>query len=126
MIRTVVVGHGLAGRAFHCPLIRRQPGLYLHGIVARDALVRSQALELWGQDVRGYSDLDDALADPEVELIVIATPHDSHADLAVRAPHAVGAQQRVGRAGGDHPVPRTRDGRVELHAIPGADGRVAR
>ena len=85
MIRTVVVGHGLAGRAFHCPLIRRQPGLCLHGIVARDALVRSQALELWGQDVRGYSDLGDALADPDVELIVIATPHDSHADLAVRA-----------------------------------------
>ena len=85
MIKTVVVGHGLAGREFHCPLIRRQPGLQLHGIVARDALVRSQALELWGQDVRGYSDLDDALADPEVELIVIATPHDSHADLAVRA-----------------------------------------
>jgi scyllo-inositol 2-dehydrogenase (NADP+) len=85
MIRTVVVGHGLAGRAFHCPLIRRQPGLSLHGIVARDALVRSQALELWGQDVRGYSDLDDALSDPDVDLIVIATPHDSHADLAVRA-----------------------------------------
>jgi scyllo-inositol 2-dehydrogenase (NADP+) len=85
MIRTVVVGHGLAGRAFHCPLIRRQPGLSLHGIVARDALVRSQALELWGQGVRGYSDLDDALSDPDVDLIVIATPHDSHADLAVRA-----------------------------------------
>src|ERR1700722_265133 len=85
MIRTVVVGHGLAGRAFHCPLIRRQPGLNLHGIVARDELVRSQALELWGQDVRGYSDLDDALSDPDVDLIVIATPHDSHADLAVRA-----------------------------------------
>ena len=85
MIRTVVVGHGLAGRAFHCPLIRRQPGLSLHGIVARDALVRSQALELWGQDVRGYSDLDDAQSDPGVDLIVIATPHDSHADLAVRA-----------------------------------------
>jgi scyllo-inositol 2-dehydrogenase (NADP+) len=85
MIRTVVVGHGLAGRAFHCPLIRRQPGLYLHGIVARDANVRSQALELWGQEVRGYSDLSVALADPDVELIVIATPHDSHADLAVQA-----------------------------------------
>ena len=36
MIRTVVVGHGLAGRSFHCPLVRRQPGLKLHGIVARD------------------------------------------------------------------------------------------
>jgi scyllo-inositol 2-dehydrogenase (NADP+) len=88
MIRTVVVGHGLAGRAFHCPLIRRQPGLYLHGIVARDAGVRSQALAQWGHGVRSYSELGAALADPAVELIVIATPHDSHADLAVRALYA--------------------------------------
>jgi scyllo-inositol 2-dehydrogenase (NADP+) len=85
MINAVVVGHGLAGRAFHCPLIRRQPDLKLYGIVARDALVRSQALTLWGEGVREYSDLGDALDDPGVELVVIATPHDSHADLAVQA-----------------------------------------
>jgi scyllo-inositol 2-dehydrogenase (NADP+) len=85
MINTVVVGHGLAGRSFHCPLIRRQPKLRLHGIVARDPRVRDEAVALWGDSVRGYADLDQALADPAVELIVIATPHDSHADLAVRA-----------------------------------------
>src|SRR5262249_40926178 len=85
MIPTVVVGHGLAGRAFHCPLIRRQPGLMLHGIVARDPRVRAEALATWGDDVRGYGELGEALADPQVELVVIATPHDTHADLAVRA-----------------------------------------
>ena len=41
MINAVVVGHGLAGRAFHAPLIRRQPMLNLYGIVARDQHVRS-------------------------------------------------------------------------------------
>jgi scyllo-inositol 2-dehydrogenase (NADP+) len=85
MISTVVVGHGLAGRSFHCPLIRRQPGLRLHGIVARDPRVRAEAVALWGDGVRGYAGLDEALADPSVELVVIATPHDSHAELAVRA-----------------------------------------
>ncbi len=85
MIETVVVGHGLAGRAFHGPLIRRQPGLRLHGIVARDPEVRAAAVAQWGDDVKGYAQLDEALADPAVELVVIATPHDSHADLAVRA-----------------------------------------
>lgn len=84
MIPTVVVGHGLAGRSFHCPLVRRQPGLRLHGIVARDPKVRAEAADLWG-DVVGYADLDEALADRAVELVVIATPHDSHAELAVRA-----------------------------------------
>src|SRR5262245_47287547 len=84
MIRTVVVGHGLAGRAFHCPLIRRQGGLTLHGIVARDTHVRAEAAARWGGDVRGYASLDEALADPAVQLVVIATPHDTHADLAVQ------------------------------------------
>jgi scyllo-inositol 2-dehydrogenase (NADP+) len=85
MIRTVVVGHGLAGRSFHCPLIRRQPELTLHGIVARDPQIRSEALAMWGEGVRAYASLDEALGDPAVELVVIATPHDSHAGLAVRA-----------------------------------------
>jgi scyllo-inositol 2-dehydrogenase (NADP+) len=84
MIPTVVVGHGLAGRSFHCPLIRRQPGLTLHGVVARDPAVRAEAVALWREGVRGYASLDEALADPAVALVVIATPHDSHAELAVR------------------------------------------
>jgi scyllo-inositol 2-dehydrogenase (NADP+) len=83
MIDTVVVGHGLAGRWFHCPLIRRQGGLRLAGVVARDPAVRAEAEGLWS--VPGFATLDEALARPEVRLIVIATPHDSHADLAIRA-----------------------------------------
>jgi predicted dehydrogenase len=85
MIATVVVGYGLAGRAFHCPLIRRQPGLRLHGIVARDPVVRDQALSELGKDVRAYAKLDEALADPDVRLVVIATPHDTHAAMAVKS-----------------------------------------
>jgi scyllo-inositol 2-dehydrogenase (NADP+) len=83
MIDTVVVGHGLAGRWFHCPLVRRQSGLRLVGVVARDPKVRAEAEALWG--VRGHAGLDEALAVPGVRLIVIATPHDSHAELALRA-----------------------------------------
>ena len=43
MIETVVVGYGLAGRSFHASLIRRQPGLRLRGVVARDPEVRTRA-----------------------------------------------------------------------------------
>lgn len=82
-IRTVVVGYGLAGRAFHCPLIRRQPGLNLVGVVARDPAVRASAVA--EHRLRGYSTIDEAIADPDVQLVVVATPHDSHAELAVRA-----------------------------------------
>ena len=83
MVATVVVGYGLAGRAFHCPLIRRQRSLDLYGVVARSAAVRDGAVAELG--VKGFATLDEALDDPVVRLVVIATPHDSHADLAVRA-----------------------------------------
>jgi scyllo-inositol 2-dehydrogenase (NADP+) len=80
MIETVVVGYGLAGRVFHCPLIVRQPDLRLRGIVARDESVRAEAVATW--NVHGYADLDEAIADPAVDLIVLATPHDTHSRLA--------------------------------------------
>jgi scyllo-inositol 2-dehydrogenase (NADP+) len=84
MIPTVVVGQGLAGRAFHCPLVRRQPELELYGVVARDPEVRAEAVAEAGAGVKGFAQLDDALADPKVRLVVVATPHNTHADLAVR------------------------------------------
>ncbi len=87
MIHTVVVGYGLAGRVFHCPLVYRQPDLRLHGIVARNPEVREDAIATW-DGVRGYAQLDEALADPSVDLVIIATPHDTHADLAVRTLNA--------------------------------------
>jgi scyllo-inositol 2-dehydrogenase (NADP+) len=34
--------------------------------------------------VRGFGNLDEALADPDTGLVVIATPHDSHPELVVR------------------------------------------
>ncbi|OJW23889.1 MAG: dehydrogenase [Planctomycetales bacterium 71-10] len=82
MLRTVVVGYGMAGRELHCPLIRRQSDLALHGVVARKPDVRARAEA--EQGVRTFASLDDALADPVVELVVLATPHDVHAEQAVR------------------------------------------
>lgn len=82
MIRTVVVGYGMAGRELHSPLIRRQPALELYGAVARKPEVRARAEA--EQGIRTYGGLDEALADPAVDLVVLATPHDVHADQAIR------------------------------------------
>lgn len=82
LINTVVVGYGLAGRVFHCPLLDRRKRLLLSGVVARDPGVRAEAEHAW--NVKGYASLNEALEDDSVELIVIATPHDVHADQVVR------------------------------------------
>src|SRR5581483_9961455 len=84
--RVVVVGYGSAGRNFHCHLIRKSPGLELYGVAARDAETRAKAAA--EQRCKTYDGIDAALADAEVDLIVLATPHDTHAPLAIAALNA--------------------------------------
>jgi scyllo-inositol 2-dehydrogenase (NADP+) len=73
-----VVGFGLAGRAFHAPVIRATPGLRLVAILQRHG---DEAAEKY-PDVRVVRSLDDLLAIPEIRLVVIATPNDTHAAIA--------------------------------------------
>ena len=78
--RVGLIGYGLAGEAFHAPLIASTPGLELSAIVtSRSGRAAAAAAryprarvvptvdELWGLDV---------------DLVVVATPNDSHVPLA--------------------------------------------
>lgn len=78
MIEVGLVGFGLAGRAFHAPVIRAVPGLHLAAILQRSG---NEAAEKY-PDVRIVRTLDDLLAMKEIQLIVIATPNDTHYPLA--------------------------------------------
>ncbi len=78
-----LVGYGYAGRVFHSHLISRCPGLRLAGIVARDPEKRRAAAADHGVPV--HTSIEGLLADPAVGLVVIATPHDTHAALARQA-----------------------------------------
>ena len=76
MIGVGVIGYGYAGRVFHCPLIAQVEGLRLVAVSSRDPARREQAHEQWGVQV--YEHLEDLLADARVELVVVATPHNTH------------------------------------------------
>src|SRR5258705_1027791 len=78
MIEVGLIGFGLAGRAFHAPVIRAVPGLHLAAILQRSG---NEAAEEY-PDVRIVRNLDDLLAMKEVQLIVIASPNDTHYPLA--------------------------------------------
>lgn len=82
-IRTVVVGYGRAGRAFHCYLIGLTPGLDLYGVVSSSPEKRERLVQEHG--CKAFAGFDDACVDPDVDLVVLATPNSSHCDLAVRA-----------------------------------------
>jgi predicted dehydrogenase len=77
MVRVGLIGFGLAGQAFHAPVIRGVPGMELACILERRG---TRAREKY-PDVRVARTLDELLADKEIQLCVVATPNDSHFEL---------------------------------------------
>lgn len=81
MHRIALIGFGLAGKAFHAPLIAATPGLDLAAVVtSRGAEVTEcypSALVL--------PTLDAALADRSIALVVLATPDHLHTAQALAA-----------------------------------------
>jgi scyllo-inositol 2-dehydrogenase (NADP+) len=82
-IRTAVIGYGYAGRAFHSYLVGLTPGLVLRGIASRNPETRAQIVA--ERRCRAYESFEQVLGDPDVDLVVLATPNSEHAAQAVRA-----------------------------------------
>ena len=78
MIQVGLVGFGLAGRAFHAPVIRAVPGMHLAAILQRTG---NEAAEIY-PDVRIVHSMDELLGIREIQLVVIATPNDTHYPFA--------------------------------------------
>jgi scyllo-inositol 2-dehydrogenase (NADP+) len=78
LVRVGLIGFGLAGQAFHAPVIRGAPGMELACILERRG---TRAQEEYPA-VRVARTLGELLADKEIQLCVVATPNDSHFDLA--------------------------------------------
>jgi predicted dehydrogenase len=79
--RVALIGFGYAGRVFHAPLITATPGLTL------TAIGSGQGSRV-GSAYPGVEVIPDPLAairHPDIDLVVIATPNDTHAPLAETA-----------------------------------------
>jgi scyllo-inositol 2-dehydrogenase (NADP+) len=74
VINVGLVGFGLAGRAFHAPVIRAVPGLRLAAILQRRGTEAAEA----HPDVRIVRSLEELLVIPDIRLVVIATPNETH------------------------------------------------
>ncbi|HKV25392.1 MAG TPA: Gfo/Idh/MocA family oxidoreductase [Candidatus Acidoferrum sp.] len=77
-IEVGLIGFGLAGRAFHAPVISRVPGLRLAAILQRTGNEAAAAYP----DARIVRTLDELLSIPRIRLIVVATPNSSHFSIA--------------------------------------------
>jgi predicted dehydrogenase/predicted N-acetyltransferase YhbS len=81
MIRVALIGYGYAGRTFHAPLLRATPGLELAVVCSsRPERVRTDL-----PDVAIVPSPEQVCVASSVELVVIATPNDTHAPIAAMA-----------------------------------------
>lgn len=78
MLRVGLIGFGLAGQAFHAPLIQGVEGLELACILERRGSLAQQKYPR----ARTARSLDELLDDKTIRLCVVATPNDSHFELA--------------------------------------------
>jgi scyllo-inositol 2-dehydrogenase (NADP+) len=83
-LNVALLGYGFASKTFHAPLLVRVPGLRLRYIVSSD----SAKVHKDYKDISVLANPEEAFADPEVDVIVIATPNVTHFDLAQKALNA--------------------------------------
>jgi myo-inositol 2-dehydrogenase/D-chiro-inositol 1-dehydrogenase len=81
MTAVALFGAGRIGK-IHAANLAAQPGARLKYVVDTH---QPSAQELAAQYGASVSDIDSALADPEVGAVVIASSTDTHADLILRA-----------------------------------------
>ncbi|TCM21698.1 putative dehydrogenase [Novosphingobium sp. PhB165] len=81
IVRVGLIGYGYAGATFHAPLIAAVPGLSL------DAFVSGQPERILERfpDATVHAHAEALLADPAIDLVVIATPNNTHFPLAQAA-----------------------------------------
>jgi predicted dehydrogenase len=118
-IRVGLVGYGLGGSTFHAPLISATPGLQLTAIATSDPeRVAKAAARYPGVQVVARPDAFWAMR-PALDLVVISTPHHTHAPIA-RAALAADCHVVV-----DKPFATTAAEARELDAIAAHHGRLA-
>ncbi|KAI0677009.1 oxidoreductase [Trametes maxima] len=87
-IKTCVLGVGLGGLAFHIPFVLALPNLFkLHAVMERNPAGPGGKLQArFGEEaakgVTIHRNIEAVLADPEIELVVITTPSETHYELA--------------------------------------------
>jgi len=82
-IGIAIIGCGDIARARFFPAIAASPEFELRGVQSRTISTCEPLVARYGGKI--FADLGALLQAPEIEAVVIATPHPSHAEIAVRS-----------------------------------------
>ncbi|KAG6832940.1 hypothetical protein H0H92_004824 [Tricholoma furcatifolium] len=119
-INTCVLGVGLAGLTFHVPFVLALPEVFtLHSVLERNPQSPGGKVhDRFGVSVKIHRTLEQVLADPEVELVIVGTPNWTHYEFA-KAVLEAGKHVLV-----DKPVSATAQQARELGALARSKGLV--
>jgi predicted dehydrogenase/threonine dehydrogenase-like Zn-dependent dehydrogenase len=85
LIRVGVVGPGSFLRAMHLPNLRADGAASIVAVAARRGTVATDLARAVGGDVQAFTDWHPVVEHPRVQLVLIGTRHDSHAEIAAAA-----------------------------------------
>jgi predicted dehydrogenase len=80
-IKTAICSFGMSGRVFHAPFLHVHPGFEFYSVWERS---KDLAAALY-PGVRTCRSLEELLADPRVELVIVNTPNYTHYEYAKKA-----------------------------------------
>ncbi|KAI1390453.1 NAD(P)-binding protein [Hypoxylon trugodes] len=80
-----VIGYGLSATIFHIPFIATTSTLKLHSILQRNPNSSSSSAPRDHPDVNHFTALDQFLADPDLDVVVVTTPPDTHVSFSQQA-----------------------------------------
>ena len=82
-IRIAIIGHGFMGHE-HEKMLTNFPGIRLVGFADKDP----EQLKDVGEGLKRYGSNEELLADPEVDVVIIAANNNQHHDLVIQAAKA--------------------------------------
>jgi len=86
-----IMGYGFSAKVFHLPFITPNPDLKVYAFLQR-AAAPTASNEVTGKhcavdypDSKHYRTADEFFADPNIDLVIVCTHHDTHAEFAEKA-----------------------------------------
>lgn len=90
-VKIGIIGYGNASRVYHLPFITTNPNYVVYAFYQRTpapsdpSKVEQPHCTIDYPDAKHYTDMDEFLKDPEIELVSVLTRQDTHSSFAEKA-----------------------------------------
>jgi scyllo-inositol 2-dehydrogenase (NADP+) len=80
-VNTALLSYGMSGEVFHAPLLMADKGFNLSSVVQRN----SDSSHRHYPSIKVIRTVDEVIEDPQIELVIVNTPNETHFPFAVKA-----------------------------------------